>query len=319
MNSNKTILIIGISGGLAQILCNLLRKSHPEARIIGIDSRPPPNLPKDLNIEIYSFSYSRGNFEKLFRDIAIDVVYHLGRMSHVSANPKAILARRLDLNVMGTKRILDLALKSKVKKIIVLSTFHVYGAFPDNPALLHEDAPLRASFRHPELRDVVEMDQLTTTWMWQHKDEIETVVLRPCNIVGPKIKNAISTYLSTNFVPVGIDYNPMMQFIHELDMARVLTRCAETVPTGIYNIAPTDFIPIREAFKTVGKIGVPVPLSVVSAVASFINQNLRSIPDYLIDYLRFSCTISGDQIKKYLGDDFFQFNTKDALLQLKIY
>lgn len=79
---------------------------------------------------------------------------------------------------MGTNRILDLCERSGVAKVIILSTFHVYGALSDNSIFLGEDAPLRASIRHPELRDVIEMDQICTNWMWKNQKSISTVVLK---------------------------------------------------------------------------------------------------------------------------------------------
>ena len=51
-------------------------------------------------------------------------------------DPGYNIRKRLNLNIMGTNRILDLSLKFKIKKVIVLSTFHVYGALPDNPTFL---------------------------------------------------------------------------------------------------------------------------------------------------------------------------------------
>ena len=88
---------------------------------------------------------------------------------------------------MGTNRILDLSLKFKIKKSLFLVHF-MFMALPDNPTFLKEDAPLRGSFNYPELRDVVEMDQMTTNWMWKNQNKINVVVLETCNIVGPQIK-----------------------------------------------------------------------------------------------------------------------------------
>ena len=66
------------------------------------------------------------------------------------------------------------------------------------------------------------MDQLATNWMWKYQHEIETIVFRPCSIIGPKINNSMTSYLTTPFAPLAIDFNPMMQFIHEFDMANIL-------------------------------------------------------------------------------------------------
>jgi len=316
LKDKKKILIIGVAGGLAKILSGLLSKNMPDCEIIGIDSRDLRDLPKRNNITYHQMRYTRGNFEKLFRDHDFYAVYHLARMSHAHSN-KTNLAQRLDLNIMGTNRILELCLKFEVRKVIILSTYHVYGALSDNPTFIKEDAPLRASIKNPELRDVTEMDQLATNWMWKNQHKIETIVLRPCSIVGPQIKNSMSQYLTTPYVPVGIDFNPMFQFIHEFDMANILSRCLEEVPTGIYNIAPDEVISIREAKKAVGIPFMSFPIIALAPMAAAFKK-LWSFPDYLLEYIKFGCIIDNSEIKKHLKDDALRFSTREALELLKL-
>ena len=319
LNYAKTqnLLIIGAAGGLAQITIGILSKNFPHIHLVGVDSRSMDHLPKKPEVTFIQMSYTRGNFEKIFRDYSFDAVFHLGRLSHTKENDKYTLTQRLDLNVMGTSRILDLSLKFKVQKIITLSTYHVYGALADNPVFINEDAPLRASIKYPELRDVTEMDQVATSWMWKHQGEIETLVMRPCNIIGPQINNSITRYLRSRYAPVPIDYNPMFQFIHEFDMARVLIQSMESVPTGIYNIAPSESISLRKARELIGAPALPMPISLLSPAAKLFKY-VWAYPDYLLDYVRFSCLISSSSLGKYLGSDLYRFKTREALELLKL-
>ena len=312
----KSILIIGVAGGLAQSLCQRLHTEYPQAQIIGVDSRPlePSRLP---NVSFQTFRYSRGNFENLFREHAFDLVYHLGRVSHTNLINQLSLAERLDLNIIGTSRILELCLRHEIKKIIILSTFHVYGALPDNPAFINEESFLRASIAYPELRDVVEMDQLASSWMWKHQNHIQTIVLRPCNILGPKIRNTFSRYLLNPWTPTPIDYNPMFQFIHESDMAFALQKCAALVPTGIYNVAPDAIISLKEARETLGVPGVPTSLFVLSHLADVYKRFNPKLPNYLLDYLKYACLIDSHELSRFLGNDFCKFTSKETLQQLK--
>ena len=312
----KSILIIGVAGGLAQILLKRLHQAYPEAQIIGVDSRPLEQSTTP-NVHLQTFRYSRGNFEKLFREHAFDLVYHLGRVSHANIGNQLSLARRMDLNIIGTSRILELCLKHEIKKIVILSTFHVYGALPDNPAFLDENTFPRASIAYPELRDVVEMDQLATSWMWQHQNHIETIILRPCNIIGSRIKNVISRYLLNPWTPTPIDYNPMFQFIHEYDMARVLEACVTAVPTGIYNVSPPEFIALIEARNTIGVPGIPTSLFMLGHLAKVFKRFNAELPHYLLDYLKFSCLIDARALSQHLGDDFYNHTIKNTLQLLK--
>lgn len=313
----KKILLIGIAGGLAQMTARLILTENPEWEVLGIDSRDVSKVPSIKGLTAIELKYSRGNFENLFRTYNFDVVYHLGRISH-SRKDDDILAQRIDLSVMGTNRILELCERSGVKRVIILSTFHVYGAYPDNSIFLNEEAPLRASIKHPELRDVVEMDQICTSWMWKNQNSISTVVLRPCNIIGTLIQNTMTKFLEGPISLRPIDYNPVFQFIHEYDMAQVLYRALTDLPTGTYNVAGDDFISLREALDLVGTKAVPFPISLAGGLNRLLRHAYVNVPDYLLDYLKYSCLISNHTLKKHLGDDFLRFSVKETLELIKL-
>lgn len=316
-STKKSVLIIGISGGLAQILAKLILQNHPEWSIIGVDSRSITNIITASGLETIKMRYSRGNFESLFREHKFDYVYHLARLSH-SNSQHSDLTQRLELNVMGTNRILDLSLRFNVKKVIILSTFHVYGALSDNSIFLKEEDPLKASVRFPELRDVVEMDQICSTWMWKYQNKIESVLLRPCNIIGSQISNTMSKYLASHLALRPIDYNPVFQFIHEFDMAKVLYRSIDELPTGIYNVATDEFVSLRGALDIIGSKGIPFPISLASSLNKILRVTHLDVPEYLINYLKFSCLIDNSLITKHLGHDFHRFKISETLKLLKM-
>ncbi|MBY0518587.1 MAG: NAD-dependent epimerase/dehydratase family protein [Bacteriovoracaceae bacterium] len=313
----KKVLILGMAGGLAQITTRLLLSEHPEWSVLGIDTRPLENVATMPGLETLSMKYSRGNFENLFRSHHFDAVLHLGRISH-SSNDADILAKRLELSVMGTSRILDLCLRSGVGKVIILSTFHVYGALPDNSIFLAEDAPLKASIKHPDLRDVIEMDQMCGNFMWKHQNELSTVVLRPCNIIGTQIQNSMSRFLTNHLSLRPIDYNPFFQFIHEFDMAQILVRSLNELPTGTYNVAGSEFISLREALDIVGSRGLPFPITLANGLNDVLKVFKIDVPDYLLDYLKFSCLIDNQLLRKQLGDDFLRFGIKETLELIRL-
>lgn len=317
MTEPKKILLIGIAGGLAQMTARLILTEHPDWQILGIDSRDVSRVPPLKGLTALELKYSRGNFENLFRSYEFDVVYHLGRISH-SKNDDNVLAKRIDLSVMGTNRILELCERSGVKKVIILSTFHVYGAYPDNSIFLAEEAPLRASIKHPELRDVVEMDQICTNWMWKNQNTISTVVLRPCNIIGTLIQNTMTRFLSGSVSLKPVDYNPFFQFIHEFDMASILYRAMDELPTGTYNVAGEEYIALREALDVVGTRAIPFPMVLAGGFNKILRRVRVEVPPYLLDYLKFSCLISNEKLQRHLGKDFLRFSVREALELIKL-
>ncbi|MCK5072437.1 MAG: NAD-dependent epimerase/dehydratase family protein [Bacteriovoracaceae bacterium] len=312
----KTILIIGIAGGLAQLTAKKLARKYPGARIVGVDTRGPG---KNLNVKNLTFiqiRYTRSSFEALFRNNVFDLVYHLGRIPNTILLIEGLEKKRVKFNVIGTNLILDLCLKFMVKKVVVLSTSYVYGAISDNPVFICEDDPLRASLKYPDLHDVVEMDRISSNWMWKNRDSIKTIILRPCHIVGPNINNTINQYLKSDYVPVPMDFNPMFQFIDEDDMARVLTVGVEKLPTGVYNVAPDEYVSILQAKKIIGSSGFRIPFFLLGSVAGIVRKFGNFMPEYLVDYLKFACLIDNSSMKKYLGKDFFRHDTKKTLKRL---
>lgn len=314
MSELKSVLIIGIQGALAKITAELLIKKNAHIKIHGVDSRNIENVPNRPQITYQQMKYTRTNFEKMFREHQFDTILHLGRLGHSPAMGN--IHKRIDINLVGTNTILELSYKFQCKKVVILSTHHVYGALSDNSMFLREDAPLRGSFKYAELRDVVEMDQMCTNWMWKNQNQIETIVLRPCNIIGPQIKNSITQYLKMPYAPLPLDFNPMFQFIHEFDMANIIVESAEKLKTGIYNVAGDDVVSLHEAANLINVIKLKVPIIAVEQLAKILIP-IWKFPHYLIDYLKYPSTLDNSELKKNLGDDIFRFNAKEALELLK--
>ena len=102
----------------------------------------------------------------------------------------------------------------------MLSSANVYGRAPDNSNFLPEETPLMAGERFSEMRDLVELDMYAQSFVWKHP-ELETVILRPVNIVGPTVRNA-SNFLRIERPLTVMGFDPMLQIIHEQDVCRAL-------------------------------------------------------------------------------------------------
>ena len=134
---------------------------------------------------------------------------------------------RHEINVAGTKRVLECCAQYGVKKLVVLSSSYVYGALPENPYYMDEDTSLNVSRHYPDIRDLAEVDTLCTAFLWKYP-EIATALLRPVNTLGYYVHSAIGRYLKLRYVPTVMGFNPMMQFIHEEDVADAIARTLET-------------------------------------------------------------------------------------------
>jgi UDP-glucose 4-epimerase len=286
------ILVSGIVGGLAQRVAEkLLAGGH---QVIGVDYREMRGaLPGALSqLKVYRANYNKTIIEDVFRHHAIDVVLHLGRVG----NLKESAGKRFDLNVVGSQKIMNLCVQHGVKRLVVLSTFHIYGAHPANHIPIAEDEPLRAGLQFPQIADAIQMDNMASTWVWHHP-EVKTIVLRPTNIIGPTLHNTMSQFLRLPRAPYLLGFNPMTQFVHEDDMAAAIVSAAQSDLCGIYNVAGPDVIPWRTALKLARAVQFPI----TEGLASLFMRATGGFPQYLINFFRYPCVITDRAFRTQSG------------------
>lgn len=283
------ILVTGAAGALAQQVIGRLRK---ECDLVAVDFREQVYLGDE--IPSYCIDFNKRGFEDLFRRYEFDGVIHLGRIM----SSQETRMRRYNANVLGTQRMLDLSHKYGITRVVILSTYHVYGAVAYNPALIDEDAPLKAVGLSMDLIDSVELENLANIYLWRYPD-LNITILRPCNIVGPGVRNSISTLLSSERAPVLAGFSPMMQFIHIDDMADAIVLAYQKDHKGIYNVAPEDWVAYQHALKLCGCKRLPIP-SVPPVVPKLILKTLglRSFPPYLLSFFKYPVVIDGRAFAK---------------------
>ncbi len=285
LDQRKTVLVTGAAGALAR---HVMARLHGPYRVIAVDFRR--QVETDAGIPSYRVEIHKRGFEDIFRDHRVDAIFHIGRIfPHESDR-----ARRYNSNVMGTRKLLDLARKYKVNQVLIHSTHLVYGASPYNPALLDEESPLKASGVTQDLIDSVEVESLANIHLWKYP-ELNITILRPCNLLGPGVRNTLSLLLSRPLVPVLIGFSPIMQFMHVDDMADAMMQAFEQNKPGIYNVAPDDYIPYQEAVRACGCSPLPIP-SVPAILpriwSSLLNWN-AFFPAYLLNYFKYPVVIDG--------------------------
>ena len=311
----KKALITGIHGALAQETAQKILDRYPNIQLIGIDPRLERKQTRG-RFKKFPMRYSRSNFEHLFFEHRFDLVLQIGRLPYTD-NQSPSTHLHMGLAPLGITKLLELALEFGTSKVIVLAGHQGYGALPDNPVFMNELSPLRGDLLYPELRGTIEMDQATSSFIWRGGDKLEVVLLRACNVIGPQIKNAISTYLSSPVIPYPIDYNPFFQFIHQDDMSDIIVNGITKLPAGVFNVATDDYISLKDLVNKLDAKLAPMPMFLTSIMAHAMKKIFENVPDYFIDNLRYSTLISNDEIKKHLGKRFWKKNLNQIITTLK--
>ena len=122
---NKIILITGSSGTIGGELLKL-SKIYKAKKIIAVDHNEFGQykiLEKNYkNVDTYVSSILDKNMiNYIFKKYKIDIVIHAAAYKHVHLSEKSISSTILN-NVMGTKNMVDLSIKNKVPKFVLIST-----------------------------------------------------------------------------------------------------------------------------------------------------------------------------------------------------
>src|SRR5207248_1127107 len=116
-----------------------------------------------------------------------DVLVHLAGV-HDAIPDEELMAR---INVGGTRRVLEAAAAAGVGKVVLVSSAAVYGAWPNNPVPLTEDAPLRPNPGFALGVHKAELERLLAEWGLA-RPAVVTTVLRPAFVLGPDADHAVA-------------------------------------------------------------------------------------------------------------------------------
>jgi len=285
------VAITGISGRFGGLLARRLHRTH---EVVGIDRRPFRGRPKD--VEMHQIDIRRKRCEAVFRGQGFDAVVHL----NVMHDPRASSAEHHSFNIQGTNRVMDYCVRHGVKKLILLSSANVYGPRPDNTQFLTEDAPLMGGERFSEIRDLIGVDMLGQSFFWKHPS-VKTVILRPVHIVGA-VRNAPSNYLRLQRPWTLAGFDPMIQVIHELDLARAIEAALQPEVEGVFNVAGCEPAPLSHLVALAGGEPWVVPHPLAGPILRRLwRYRLTSFPAPELDHLRYVCMVDGSRARDVLG------------------
>ncbi|MCZ6463340.1 MAG: NAD-dependent epimerase/dehydratase family protein [Proteobacteria bacterium] len=281
----EKVLITGIAGGQGRLLTRRLLENY---EVCGVDVVQWKGHPR--GVEIHKVDLRKKAFEDVVRREQPTAIVHMGFIRGFDQGEET----RHDVNVRGTKQLLDHCANHGVQQLVVVSSSYVYGAFPENPYHMDEDCPLSASRSYPEIRDLVEVDTLCSAFIWKYP-HIRTAVLRPVNVLGRYVHSMAGRYLRQRpRVPSVMGFNPMMQFIHEEDVSEAIAQTLERGLQGVFNVVGAGEVPLHTAIVETGGTALPVPEPLLRRGFDFMFRwGISSNPSGMLDYLKYPVTLSG--------------------------
>jgi UDP-glucose 4-epimerase len=294
--STKTVLVTGSSGYLGSLVCAALSR-QPGLRVVGLDVREPALRPDNLHCAVADIRDPR--LSDILATERPEVVVHLA--SIVTPGKNSNRAFEYDVDVNGTRNLLQACVAHGVRRIIVSSSGAAYGYHPDNPEWLTESDPLRGndSFAYSHHKRLVE--EMLAQYRQSHP-ALEQVVFRIGTILGATVRNQITDlFEKPRLIAIRGSDSPFV-FIHDQDVVGAIVHGLDAPRSGVFNVAGDGKLTIDQIARKLGKPCLVLPAGLLRS-ALWVLKRLRLTqygPEQL-DFLRYRPVLLNTRLKEEFG------------------
>jgi len=285
------VVVTGSAGAVGRRVCLLLAEAGHD--VVGLDRRPgtPEGIPAKL-VDL-AVADLRSELE------GVEVVVHLA--AGVTAGDVGADTGHDRLAVVD--RLLSAADAAGVGHLVIRSSAMVYGAWPDNPVPLTEDATVRPC---PEFLFAVHrarMEDMARAWADSENfaDPAGRVltVLRPAVTVAEERPGGLASVVGAAASIRSDEGEPLGQFLHSDDLADAVVCAVEVRYHGPLNVAPDGWIGV----DVMAELGGPGPrLRLPGPLAALVGRvlwatGLSSAPPGVRPYSVHPWVVANDRIR----------------------
>nr|WP_052478681.1 NAD-dependent epimerase/dehydratase family protein [Kibdelosporangium sp. MJ126-NF4]CEL19958.1 UDP-glucose 4-epimerase [Kibdelosporangium sp. MJ126-NF4]CTQ97182.1 UDP-glucose 4-epimerase (EC 5.1.3.2) [Kibdelosporangium sp. MJ126-NF4] len=265
-----TVVVTGAAGFIGSNLAESLLADG--FRVLGIDyctQHEPWVVERNLRplLGHPGFTFVRkdlalAELEPLFADV--DTVFHLAARAGVRTSWGTGFGGYVTSNVAATQRVMEAAIATGVRRVVVPSSSSVYGGTAGGPS--SEDLLLRPM--SPYAVSKLATEQLALAYARRPQREVSVVALRYFTVYGPRqrddmaISRMIKAALSGETFTVYGDGNQKRDFTYVEDTVRA-TRLAmhADVQAEVVNVGSGSVVALHELIDLVGEVtGRPLNL-----------------------------------------------------------
>lgn len=307
----KSIVVIGARGFKGQSLLRILENDHKYKKVVAIDHKKPELPLKKTRFYKLDLTETLADvtLAKILSKERCDTLIHAALPITPSQNE--LLSH--EVVAIGTLYIINACSAAQVRKLVLLSTADVYGAFATNPNYLTEEMKPMGHLQSNFLKDKIDAEKQVLTYQKKYPDNTVTI-LRPCTIIGPTIDSYKTRYLSRTVVPTMLGFDPLVQFVHEEDLLTATKRLIDEDHPGVFNLAGDGVLPLSRAICLSGRINVKLGQMGFKLLTQILwMADLAPVPAALLNFLRYLCVVDNTKIKQTLKFQ-LRYTSKEALL-----
>ena len=306
----RVVALSGSSSFLGRNLIGLLEGDPRTSKIVALDVRPPSTA--GAKTRFYEIDFTQPTSEARMAELfAAEQVHTLVHLAFLSL-PTHATAWAHEFESVGTMHVLNAARQAHVEKLVHWSQTVLYGAHPSNPNFLNEGRPLRAPTGVPFFQD--KLDAEREAHRFGERKGASVTVLRTAPILGPTVRNYVTRFLGHRLVPTLMGFDPLWQFLHEVDAVAAFKHALDRDVPGTFNVVSDGVLPLSTVIRLAGRLAVPIPrpLAVSLTGALWAAQVSENPPDF-IDFLRYLCVADGKLAGGHFG---FRpsYSSRDAVI-----
>ncbi|QBI18902.1 NAD-dependent epimerase/dehydratase family protein [Egibacter rhizosphaerae] len=279
------VAVTPVRGPLGSALLTRLGADPEVSRIVAVDLVEPPVPPGKLELRVADVRdpVLRHAFE------GVDVVVHLGALSPAGPTtgdrPDDDADGRFARVVHGTRNVLEAAAAVGARGVVHVAPAAIYGAHPDNPVPLPEEARLRAPPDAPAAYRALLAEELVRAFDVRHPD-VSIASLRLASLLGPGVDNAATALIEAPRVPLVRGHEPVVQVLDVRDAAAAIHHAVGGHLTGTVNVACDGWVPAAEAAHLVGRRLLRLPETpVTTALAGLRRIGATDLSEGQLAYL----------------------------------
>jgi UDP-glucose 4-epimerase len=293
------VLVTGVARWWGALLVQRLVEEPGVEEVVGIDTDDPQHDLGDADFLKLDIRHSL--IGKLVRAVGIDTVVHTQvTVDFFDQDPR----RAHETNVIGSINLLAglAGADSPVRRVVLKSSAHVYGARHDLPGHLREDRRLAGNSSHSFVRDIVETETNLRDFAVRNS-EIDTISLRFANGLYPEEPGPLARYFDLPVVPTVLGFDPVLQLVHFDDCIEALLRATLGSARGPFNIAGGNALPLTALLDGVGKVHAPLlpPAGAALISGALARLGIVALSPQLIDLLRWGRTLDTSRAERDLG------------------
>ena len=197
----------------------------------------------------------------------VDVVVHTDLSTSVDQDPKERRAR----NVRGAQTVLTAAAAERIGRVVLLTSAMVYGARPDNPVPLPEDAPLLADADGSVAGDLVEIEELARRSR-RVNPGTQVIVARPAALVGDAVDTLLTRHFEAPRLLAVRGCGPRWQFCHVDDLVSALELAAAGMIGGDFAVGCDGSLSQAEVESLSGMKSLELPARLTFGTAQRLHR-----------------------------------------------